>query len=110
MAKPSPAKPSASGDNNLLWANMALIGCSFVGSVGVYLLTDHVLSSFQDSNSMAMLITDAGIKSDDAKLQGQLTAATLGLQACRDLGLALAVGCFACAVAVSIRLFRARAS
>lgn len=80
---------------------MALIGCSFVAAVGVYLFTDHVLSSF--------LITDAGIKSDDAQMQGRLDSATIGLQACRDLGLALAVGCFACAVAVSIRLFRARA-
>ena len=110
MAKPSPAKPSASEDKNLLWANIALISCSFVGAVGVYLLADYVLSSFQSTNAMVMLITDAGVKSDDKNLERQLTAATLGLQACRDLGLALAVGCFACGVAVSIRLFRARAS
>jgi hypothetical protein len=111
MAKPSPAKPSASGDQNLLWALMALIVCSFVGSVGIYLLAEYVLSSFQSSQAMAMILGDAGrIVSDDKNLEHNLSTATMGLKACRDLGLALAVGSFACAVAVSIRLFRARAS
>lgn len=107
MAK-SP-NPSAS-DSNLLWATVALMACSFVGSVGVYVLSDYVLSSFQNTNAMVMLITDAGTKSDDANLERQLTTATLGLQACRDLGLALAIGCLGTAVAVSIRIWRQRAS
>jgi len=103
MAK-SP-KPSAS-DSNLLWATVALMACSFVGAVGVYVLSDYVLSSFQNTNAMVMLITDAGTKSDDKNLERQLTTATLGLQACRDLGLALAIGCFGTAVAVSIRIWK----
>ena len=102
-------KPSAS-DSNLLWATVALMACSFVGAVGVYVLSDYVLSSFQNTNAMVMLITDAGVKSDDKKLEGQLTTATLGLQACRDLGLALALGCFGTGVAVSIRIWRQKAS
>lgn len=110
MAKHSPAKPSASGDQNLLWAVIALIGCSFVASVGVYVLTNQILDALASSNSMAMLITDAGVKSDDAKLEHQLTSATLGLMVCRDLGLALALGCFGCAVGVGIRLTRSKAS
>jgi hypothetical protein len=111
MTKQSPAKPSASGDKNLLWANMALISCSFIGSVGIYLLAEHVLSSFQDSQAMAMILGDAGrIVSDDKKLEQNLSTATMGLKVCRDLGLALALGCFGCAVAVSIRLIRSRAS
>ena len=107
MAK-SP-KPSAS-DSNLLWATVALMACSFVGAVGVYVLSDYVLSSFQNTNAMVMLITDAGTKSDDKNLERQLTTATLGLQACRDLGLALAIGCLGTAVAVGIRIWRQRAS
>ena len=103
MAK-SP-KPSAS-DSNLLWATVALMACSFVGAVGVYVLSDYVLSSFQNTNAMVMLITDAGTKSDDKNLERQLTTATLGLQACRDLGLALAIGCFGTGVAVSIRIWK----
>jgi hypothetical protein len=107
MAK-SP-KPSAS-DSNLLWATVALMACSFVGAVGVYVLSDYVLSSFQNTNAMVMLITDSGTKSDDKNLERQLTTATLGLQACRDLGLALAIGCFGTAVAVGIRIWRQKAS
>lgn len=107
MAK-SPS-PSAS-DSNLLWAIIALLACSFVGAVGVYVLSDYVLSSFQNTNAMVMLITDAGTKSDDKNLERQLTTATLGLQACRDLGLALALGCFGTGVAVSIRIWKQRAS
>jgi F0F1-type ATP synthase membrane subunit c/vacuolar-type H+-ATPase subunit K len=107
MAK-SP-KPSAS-DSNLLLATIVLIGCAFVGSVGVYVLCTYVLSSFQNTNAMVMLITDAGTKSDDPNLQRQLTTATLGLQACRDLGLALALGCFGTGVAVSIRIWKQRTS
>jgi hypothetical protein len=52
---------------------------------------------------MVMLITDAGTKSDDAGLERQLTSATLGLKACRDLGWALAVGCLGVGVAVFLR-------
>jgi hypothetical protein len=94
----------------LLWATVALMACSFVGAVGVYVLSDYVLSSFQNTNAMVMLITDAGTKSDDKNLERQLTTATLGLQACRDLGLALAIGCLGTAVAVGIRIWRQRAS
>ena len=59
---------------------------------------------------MVMLITDAGTKSDDKNLERNLSAATMGLQACRDLGLALAVGCLGVGVAVLTRIFRKRAS
>lgn len=106
MAKASPA----SGDANLLWASVGLIVCSFIGAVGVYYLSSFVLDSFQDTNAMVMLITDAGTKSDDKNLERNLSAATLGLQACRDLGLALAVGCLGVGVAVSVRIWKQRAS
>jgi hypothetical protein len=78
--------------------------------VSVAIITDHILSSFANSETMALLITDAGTKSDDANLERQLTSATMGLRACRDLGWALAVGCLGVGVAVFLRFRRANAS
>ena len=94
-----------------MWATVALLVCTGVGAVSVAIITDHILSSFAESSTMALLITDAGtIKSDDANLERQLTSATMGLRACRDLGWALAVGCLGVGVAVFLRFRRANAS
>ena len=93
-----------------MWATVALLLCSAVGAVSVAIITDHILSSFAESSTMALLITDAGTKSDDAGLERQLTSATMGLRACRDLGWALAVGCLGVGVAVFLRFRRANAS
>lgn len=102
-------QPSGS-EANLLWATVALVACAAVAAFAVAFISDYILNSFQDSNTMALLITDAGTKSDDAKLEGQLTTATQGLKACRDLGWALAVGCLGVGVAVFLRLRRQNAS
>lgn len=107
MAK---ARNQPSGDANLLWAACGLVACSLIGAIGVYLLSSFVLDSFQDTNAMVMLITDAGTKSDDKNLERNLSTATLGLQACRDLGLALAIGCLGVGVAVFLRIRRQNAS
>ena len=93
-----------------MWATVALLLCTGVGAVSVAFITDHILSSFANSSTMALLITDAGTKSDDANLERQLTSATMGLRACRDLGWALAVGCVGVGVAVFLRFRRANAS
>jgi hypothetical protein len=81
-----------------------------MAAVSVAYISDLILSSFANSSTMALLITDAGTKSDDAGLERQLTTATLGLKACRDLGWALAVGCLGVGVAVFLRFQRAKAS
>jgi len=81
-----------------------------MAAVSVAYISDLILSSFANSNTMALLITDAGTKSDDANLERQLTSATLGLKACRDLGWALAVGCLGVGIAVFLRFRRANAS
>jgi hypothetical protein len=94
----------------MMWAMAALLICSALGAVSVAIITDHILSSFANSNTMALLITDAGTKSDDAGLERQLTSATLGLKACRDLGWALAVGCLGVGIAVFLRFRRQKAS
>ena len=93
-----------------MWATVALLICSAVGAFSVAYIADYILSSFQSTNAMVMLITDAGTKSDDANLERQLSVATLGLKACRDLGWALAVGCLGVGVAVFLRFRRQKAS
>ena len=93
-----------------MWAMVALLICSAVGAFSVAYIADYILSSFQSTNAMVMLITDAGTKSDDANLERQLSVATLGLKACRDLGWALAVGCLGVGVAVFLRFRRQKAS
>jgi hypothetical protein len=93
-----------------MWATVALLVCSAVGAFSVAYISSYILDSFQNTTAMVMLITDAGTKSDDANLERQLSVATLGLKACRDLGWALAVGCLGVGVAVFLRFRRANAS
>ena len=94
----------------MMWATVALLVCSAVGAFSVAYISSYILDSFQNTTAMVMLITDAGTKSDDANLERQLSVATLGLKACRDLGWALAVGCIGVGVAVFLRFRRQNAS
>jgi hypothetical protein len=94
----------------MMWATVALLVCSAVGAFSVAYISSYILDSFQNTTAMVMLITDAGTKSDDANLERQLSVATLGLKACRDLGWALAVGCLGVGVAVFLRFRRQNAS
>lgn len=100
-------KPSVSGsDTNLLIAVAGLVAFSAIAAIATAYICGFVLDSFQDTNAMVMLITDAGTKSDDKNLEKNLSSATLALKACRDLGLALAVGCAGCGVAVGLRFWK----
>ena len=94
----------------MMWATVALLVCSAVGAFSVAYISSYILDSFQNTTAMVMLITDAGTKRDDANLERQLSVATLGLKACRDLGWALAVGCLGVGVAVFLRFRRQNAS
>lgn len=105
-----PAKQSPSGDKNLLLAVSALVLAALVAAAVSAYICDFVLRSFQDTNAMVMLITDAGTKSDDKNLEKNLSAATQALKTCRDLGWALSVGCLGVGVAVFLRLRRENAS
>ena len=100
----SEAKPS--GDANLVWAVFLLVLAALLAAAATAYICDFVLRSFQDTNAMVMLITDAGTKSDDKNLERNLSAATLALKTCRDLGWALSVGCLGVLGAVGFRLFR----
>ena len=106
MAKESPRV----ADNNLLIAVTGLVLAAFVAAAASAYICDFVLRSFQDTNAMVMLITDAGTKSDDKNLEKNLSAATLALKTCRDLGWALSVGCAGVGVAVFLRFRRQNAS
>ena len=59
---------------------------------------------------MAMLITDAGVLSDDKNLEGNLSVATQGLRVAKDFGLALTIGVVGVGFAVFIRVRRQKAS
>ena len=90
----------------MLWAIGGLLGVSLMASGFTAWACGYVLSSFQDSNTMALIITDAGLKSDDAKLEHQLTSATLALKTLRDIGMAVLVGGTGVALAVVIKVKR----
>lgn len=102
--KPSVSQPS--GDANLLMAVVALVVVSAITAAACAWISGYVLASFQDSQTMALLITDAGLRSDDVKLEGQLSSATVALKMVRDIGWALGVGTLFVGVAVFIRFRR----
>jgi hypothetical protein len=105
---PSQKPSQPSGDANLLLAVFSLVVVSAITAASCAWISGYVLSSFQDSSTMALLITDAGLKSDDAKLEGQLSSATLALQAVRDVAYALGIGAIGVGAAVFIRFRRAK--
>jgi hypothetical protein len=93
-------------DRNLLVAVIGLVLCSLAASIYVAWVSGFVLESLQNSNTMALLITDAGVRSDDANLEHQLSSAGVALQSARDFGYALGVGSIGVLVAVLIRIRR----
>ena len=107
MAKPNPESRRA--NDNLLLSVVGLLLVCAITAVLVASICAFVLDSFQDSHAMAMLITDAGVKSDDKNLERQLSDATLALKACRDLGWALGIGSCGVGVAVFVRFKREKA-
>ena len=79
---------------------------SLLASGFTALSCDWVLESFKNSNTMAMLITDSGLVSDDANLERQLTDATIILSFLRDVGYAVVVGSLGVCTAIAIRIYR----
>jgi hypothetical protein len=84
---------------HLTWALIAILVCSFIASAS----TAYICH-------MAMLITDAGVLSDDKNLEGNLSVATQGLQVAKDFGLALTIGVVGVGLAVLVRIRRQKAS
>lgn len=102
------AKQENAGDRNLLVVVCVVVASAALVSITTSWICGYVVEGFASSKTMVMLITDAGIKSDDAKLERQLSTATMALKTCRDLAMALAVGCGMVGVAVGYRIFRRR--
>lgn len=103
MPSQSPSPADAASEHNLRVAVWFLIVAAFCASAASAYICGFVLDSFQSSKAMVMLITDSGLKSDDIQTERQLSAATLALQSCRDLGMALSIGCLGVGVAAFVR-------
>lgn len=106
MKSQKPKIAVSGSDRNLMVAVVVLVICSLAASIYVGWVSGFVLESLQNSNTMALLITDAGVRSDDANLEHQLSAAGVALESARDFGYALGVGSFGVLVAVLIRIRR----
>ena len=102
--------PTDHQHQNLTWALIAILACSLVASASTVYICQFVLDSFQDSHAMAMIISDAGIGSDDKNLEGNLSSATQGLHMAKDFGLALVIGVVGVGIAVFVRVRRQKAS
>jgi hypothetical protein len=102
------AAPQTPAEVNLMWALLGLLSISLLAAGFTAWTCDYVLTSFQDSNTMALLITDAGLKSDDAKLESNLTTATNTLRYLKDIGLAVVVGGSGIAMTLLIRRYTRR--
>lgn len=90
-------------DQNLIWAVFGLLGVALLSAGFTAWACDYVVHSFQDSNTMALLITDAGVKSDDKNLEHQISAATNALLMLRDVGLSVVIGGFGVIITLVIR-------
>jgi proteasome assembly chaperone (PAC2) family protein len=108
MVKANPAKQE-SGSANLLLAVTLLTGFAGLSALASAYIAGYVLDQLQSTDALVMIVTDAGLKSDSADLERNMSTATLALKAVRDLGWALAVGCLGVGVAVFLRSRRQKA-
>lgn len=97
-------------DRNLLVVVCVVVASAAVVALATSWVCSYVLDGFASSETMVLLITDAGLKSDDKKLESQLTTATIALRTCRDLAMALAVGCAMVGGAAGWRVFGRRSA
>lgn len=100
--------PRNGSDGNLVIAVAIILAVSCACALYTAFVVNGVLDAFASSQTMALLITDAGIKSDDAKLEHQLSSATLALKMSADIAYALVVASFMMAVALLWRVFGKR--
>jgi hypothetical protein len=94
------------GNHNLHLCVVTLIVCTLVSAISIIWIVDFVQESFQSTNAMALIITDAGIKSDDPNLEHNLSVATDTLSMCKDFAWSLVVGLLVCLFAVGVRIKR----
>ena len=93
-------------NKNFLIAIIGILAITLVSSLFCSLTIDYILQSFNNSHCMAMLITDAGIKSDDINLENNLSSATRTLITLKDISLALFVGSLGVSTALLCKAFK----
>ena len=95
---------------------LAVIGCIIIAglcAITVYLTADFILTSIRSANVMALLITDQPgqtFVADDKNLEKNLNSATQALLTCRDVSLALGVGCCMIAAALGWKMAGGRSA
>ena len=104
MAKRNQQSADGGSEKNLLIAVMGLVIASALAAVMSAWIAGFVLDQLQNTEALAMIVTDGGLKSDSKDLERNMSAATVALQSCRDLGWALGVGCLGVGLAVVVRL------
>ena len=110
MAKRNQPSAAGASENNLLIAVMGLVIAAALAAIMSAWIAGYVLDQLQNTEALAMIVTDGGLKSDSKSLEQNMSSATLALKSCRDLGWALGVGCFGVGLAVLLRMYRKRAS
>ena len=105
MAKP-PERSASEG--NLLLVVCLLVTFAGLASVTTAYTAGFVVDQLQSTDALVMLVTDGGLKSDSQTLEQNMSSATIALRSVRELGLAMAFGCLAVAVAVGVRVWRGR--
>jgi hypothetical protein len=95
---------------NLLLAVCLLTAFAGLSALASAYIAGYVLDQLRNTEAMALIIVDGVIKSDSQDLERNLSWATMALKSVRDLGWALAVGCFGVGVAVFLRSRRQNAS
>jgi hypothetical protein len=105
------AKAKQSGaEGNLMFAVILLTAFAGLSALASAYIAGFVLDQLQNTEALALIVTDGGLKSDSKDLERNMSVATLALRSVRDLGWALAVGCLGVGVAVFLRSRRQKAS
>ena len=98
-------QPSA--DDNLVLVVCFLTAFAGLAALASAYIATVVLETLQSRDSLVMIVTDAGIKSDSLSVEQGLSSATTALLAVRDLGMALSIGCLGIGLALGIRQYKA---
>ena len=110
MEKPKHLSSGSGSDRNLLLAVCLLTGFAGLSALASAFISGFVLDQLQNTEALAIIVYVGAIKSDSKDLERNMGAATIALRSVRDLGWALAVGCFGVGVAVLIRSRHPKAS
>ena len=111
MRKSRPPKKAAAGDPTNLWLAVSLLTAfAGVSALASAYIAGYVLDQLQNTEALALIVTDGGLRSDSADLERNMSWASSALRSVRDIGWALAVGCIGVGIAVLIRLSRPKAA